>query len=545
MNFLKKIGAGYLQLKDDFLLKKILKDIKPNDPSSSKILFVFSQVSGGYYLKLFVLFAHALSKMGYSNTFLFEDHLTGRYINKRMFISDYVKSSKFFFTKGFKIETYFPKLIIDGEELSNSLIEEKPKIKIINRKDKKLKYNWDIDLKKKTIKVHNIDFFSLIENTLRTHLKRYNIDFSDEKIISKTKEMIKSCDLLVYYFFQMKKYAKKNKIKIKIIGWEQIYVPNGVFRILCDKLSENRDIEYIGLARGYGRYFGYHRHESNIVTSNLTRSHLKNKLVVKKEEMKELKIKYDDITALSEIKKIIKEPSLRNRENQEEIIKLMKKYKSQKKPVFTLLTHLFYDTDIDDTSNSFEDMCDWVKVTVDFFKGKDKLLLLKPHPSEQIPNEPERQPNETLKSYIQNQKIILPENVILLEPRQFGLNEIVNFIDCGLIWRSSASMELPYYNKPAIISGNPAYKDTLDFYYAKNRKDYFDKIENVDKLKLNKNLKLDCARYLLGLRDKHKYIQCLAYDRKINRNYFEKELLEKYLTDGDKNIDFLVNEMLK
>ena len=411
--------------------------------------------------------------------------------------------------------------------------------------ERKLKYNWSIDFEKEVVEAYGINFFPLIENTLRTVFKRYNIDFSDDEVISKTDEMIKTCDLLIYYFLQLKKYLKKNDLKIKIIGWEQIYIPNGIFRLLCDHLSENRNIEYIGLARGYARYFGHHYRESYIVTSNLTRSHLKNKLVVSKKELEDLKQKYDDDTALSEINKIIKKPVFVRMPEQQKVVNVMKKYNSQRKNVFALLTHLFYDTDIDDTSHSFKDMCDWVKETINYFKNNDKLLLLKPHPSEVSPDDPKREPNETLRSFIKSQNIKLPDNVILLEPRLFGLNEIVPFVDCGLIWRSSAAIELPFYNTPGIISGNPAYRMSLNFYYAKDKKDYFNLIENVDKLSVSEDLKLDAARYLLGLRDKHILIQSITYDKKLDQNYWEKNLLSNYLKNGDENVDFLVNEMLK
>jgi len=533
------------QINDDLLIHKLLKDVEPINIGDADTLFAFSQRGMGFYRKLYILIAHALSKRGYPSIFLFKDNFLSQYTPQNSnFLSRIGEKINVFF-KNFDISSYFPRLIIDGKELSNSLVEEVSKIRITDKQEGKLRYDWDIDLEKKIISTNELNFSPLIHNTLRAIFKRYNIDFEDKEILCITKDMILTCDLLFYYFNLLKKHASENKKKIRIVGWETNYLPNSAFLFLCNSLSNDRDIEYIDLSRGYNQYFGYNIRESNIVSSNLTRSGKENRFVVDNNELRSVAEEYDADRTFSEIKNIIKKPITKDfKPEQKEVIKLVRKYKSLGKNVFCLFTHLFYDTPLDDSSSSFKDMCEWLLETIDFFKKTDDFLLLKPHPVEIRPEYPEKEPNETLSSFLKSHNIYLSHNIFLLEPRLFSLNEIVIFVDCGLVWRASVALELPFYNVPSIIAGSPPYK-ILDFNYAKNKKDYFYIIKNIDKLDICDDLKLNVARYLLAMKKNHVYVNSIAYDKKIKKNYLEKNLIDKYIKDGDKNIDFLVNEVLK
>jgi len=494
MNILRKIGAGYYQLRDDFILFRILKNIEPININSSKKLFIFSHRTSSYYLELYVLLAHALAKKGYPSCFLFRDRLIDRYLPNIENLSKTIDLSNFLSFNKLEVGPYFPKLIIDNNEVSNSFIQVVSKIKITRKNQLNPNYKWKIDFERGLAISHEINFFPIIHNTLRIVFKRYNLDFQDKKVISVSNDLIKSCENLIFLFFQLKKFSKQNNINIRLVGWELSYLPNGIFKVLCKSLSENRDIECIDLARGYAKYFGHHHHESYIALSNLTKSGKLHRIMLNKKEVNNLTKDYNKDILFNEMGEIIKKPSkITLRTNQLRIVEEIKKFKSFQNKVFVLFTHLFYDTPLEDSTQSFKGMCEWIDETINYFRKSDNILLLKPHPNEIRPDAIQREPNETLKTYIKKNEIELKNNIILLEPKQFGLNEIVNFIDCGLIWRSSAAMELAINNKPCIICGNPPYK-AINFNYVKNKKHYFDMIENVNNLCISENLKLNVAR---------------------------------------------------
>jgi len=216
---------------------------------------------------------------------------------------------------------------------------------------------------------------------------------------------------------------------------------------------------------------------------------------------------------------------------------------SQNKKVFVLFTHLFYDTPIYDTSPSFKDMCDWILGTIEFFNKRDDLLLLKPHPVEIRPDEPQKEPNETLASFLDDRVEKINDNICLLEPRLFAMEEICPHMSCGLIWRSSVGMELAYRRIPCIIAGTPRYI-SLDLIYPKSKEDYFRLIERAKELKVTKEQALNTARYMYCLKNKYIHINCLQYDRNSRNMHWNREALQDYLKNGNKNVDILIDQML-
>ncbi|EMR75323.1 hypothetical protein MBGDF03_01012, partial [Thermoplasmatales archaeon SCGC AB-540-F20] len=361
---LRKIGAGYHQLRDDFLLKQILDDVESVDVSSSDKLFVFSHRTSSVYLKLYTLIAHALSKKGYPSCFLFRDCVVDRYFPTIENTTEKIDLSNLLTIRSFEIGSYFPKLIINGKEISNSLIEEKSKIKITDGKNKELRYNWDFDFENRMVKTKDVDFFPIIQTTLRAIFKVYNLDFKNEKVIYFSNEMIKSMDLLLHYVTLLKKFAKENKKQIKLIGWEYNYIPNGFFRLVCDEISESRDIEYIELSRGYKHYFGYPPTHSYFTTVNFTQVEFENKNSILKEEIMDVikKVDHETLGKLvnDKFKKVAITPNFNN--SQTSIIEKCDAFLKSRKHVFVLFAHLFYDNPIFDSTHAFHDMCDLDKI---------------------------------------------------------------------------------------------------------------------------------------------------------------------------------------
>ena len=144
-------------------------------------------------------------------------------------------------------------------------------------------------------------------------------------------------------------------------------------------------------------------------------------------------------------------------------------------------------------------MCEWIIETIKYFRGKEDLLLLKPHPAEFLTEQPKRTPNETLASFLRDTE--LPENILLLDIHQFSIKDLSPFISCGLIWRSSVAMELTFLEMPCIIAGNPIYR-ILDLSYAKNQEHYFNMIEQSHLTTVAEEQQLDIGTYLSMLDNK-------------------------------------------
>jgi hypothetical protein len=507
-----KIFKAYLKLKDNHLARVLLKNIQYVDVNLSDYIFIFNQVISKFTEKLYILISHELAMRGIPSCFLYYRKI---------------------------LASHYPQLIIDGYEISNSCISDKKK-GIRSLKGLPLFFDWSVDIEHERIEAEGINFYNYIRNTIRKRQKRYNVDF-DKEIME---ELIQTCDLLLKYIILLQDYSKKNNKKIRIVGYEAVYVPNGILRMLCEKLPPNGDVEFIELRRGYINYFGRQHHRASYISiSNLTKTKLESGLEVTREEMERFN---ENSIGLDELNRPVTSALQRRTEDsksslQNEIILKMEDYKSRGKSAFVLFAHVFYDTPVNDESDAFRDMCDWITETVNDFMSRDALLVLKPHPGEYIKDQPKRTPTETLSSLLANTKTT--ENIILLPRDLFTVKDLSPFMSCGLIWRTSVAMELTFLGMPTIIAGNPPYR-ALNLNYAKNKEHYFEMIEKSNEIKVDDKLKIETAKYLYLLEKKHIPVSCIAYDQKLRKFFWEGKALRKYLKEGDERVTSIVENMV-
>jgi hypothetical protein len=507
-----KIKKKFNALRDPYLTHVLLNDIEPVDIQNSDCIFVFNQVISKFTEKLYILVSHELARHKVASCFLY--------------YKDFLRP-------------HYPRLEIEGFEISNSCVAQKGRgLKPFH--ELPLFYEWTVDIDGDRIEAEGFNFFPFVKNTLRKIQKRFNVFYNDEII----RDLVRSCDLLLKYFSLLKSYSQETGKKIRLVGYEVDYVPNGILRFLCDQSSHNRDIEFIELRRGYIGYFGQHHHRASYISlSNLTRTKMESGLTVSKEELVGFDEKSLDLDELAKpvSNALAKSTNFIPSDRQGKIIETIEGYQSRGNRVFVLFPHLFYDTPVYDESDVFNNMCEWIEETIGYFDGKDDLLLIKPHPSEFISDQPKKAPTETLASFLAD--IELPENTVILARDLFTVKDLSPFTSCGLIWRSSVAMELTFLGIPCIIAGNPPYR-ALDINYAKDKEHYFDMIAHAHTLRVTDKQKIEIAKYLYLLEHKHIHIDCITYDTNLRKFYWVGTALRKYLKDGNKEVESVVEQML-
>jgi len=502
------------------LFEQLLRQVPGVDVDRSDTLCVFSNPGSdtGFYGKLYPLAAYELSRQGVPCYFLFKSQSIG---------------------------SHFSRLFVDSKEISNLLTTRKRIIRIENEAAPGTHNNWVIDYEGQKMETQGINFFPLIRNTLIAIYKKYNIDFGDVSIRDHCQDLIATCDVLVYYFLLLKKYARDTGKKIRIIGWEGIYIPNSVFKVLCNHLVEGRDVEFVDLARGYKQYFGHHFKDSFVSVANCTHSNVYTRMTVTTADLRELE--EDDSIHHEELISSIDGVIARQKESgaidgRNEVVEKIEAYRRKGSNIFVLFAHLFYDTIIYDSSPAFKDMCCWIRGTVRFFEDREGLLLLKPHPSEIRPEFPEKAPNETLASFVKGE--IMSNNIVLVHPKMFTLKELSEYMTCGLIWRSSAALELTYLRTPTIIAGTPIY-NVLDLVYARSREHYFQLIENVRDLEVSSSQIEDVAKYLYILDNrKHYYVDAIHYDQERKKYHWNKQALLECMNGNNQSLQQLTKIIL-
>jgi hypothetical protein len=84
----------------------------------------------------------------------------------------------------------------------------------------------------------------------------------------------------------------------------------------------------------------------------------------------------------------------------------------------------------------------------------------------------------------------------------------------------------------------------LDLSYAESREHYFHMIAQAHTLQVTDRQKIDVAKYLYLLENKHVYVSCIAYDHKLREFYWDRKELRKYLKDGNKEIESVAKNLL-
>jgi hypothetical protein len=69
-------------------------------------------------------------------------------------------------------------------------------------------------------------------------------------------------------------------------------------------------------------------------------------------------------------------------------------------------------------------------------------------------------------------------------------------------------------------------------------------IEHAHTLQVTEKQKIEAAKYLYLLENKHVHISCIAYDQELRKFYWDRKALRRYLEDGNKEIESVVERML-
>ena len=125
--------------------------------------------------------------------------------------------------------------------------------------------------------------------------------------------------------------------------------------------------------------------------------------------------------------------------------------KNKKIPILALFANISWDAYMFSSSNTnFSSMVDWLTSVINFIsKRNDVKLIIKAHPAEKYFKIPE-------KYYVRNMlPDILSENIIFIDnDENIKPFDLYKYIDAGLIYLSTVSIEMALKNIPVITSGD-------------------------------------------------------------------------------------------
>jgi hypothetical protein len=121
------------------------------------------------------------------------------------------------------------------------------------------------------------------------------------------------------------------------------------------------------------------------------------------------------------------------------------------KPTIGLLTNVMWDAQLFYSSSVFENMLEWIKLTIEHFERRpDVQLLIRIHPAE-LQGQPTRQP---VMEEIRRTFPTLPKNVFLIPPES-AISTYAAMAECDsvLIYGTKTGVELTSFGIPVIVAG--------------------------------------------------------------------------------------------
>lgn len=145
-----------------------------------------------------------------------------------------------------------------------------------------------------------------------------------------------------------------------------------------------------------------------------------------------------------------------NPEQNAELIKKTAGYTPGKKH-FLMLTNIVWDSAVQNKDIAFESMFDWIRHTIEFFRGQpDANLILRIHPAEiKISSDLTM---EKVADYLAAACPDLPENLTVIGPESdVAAYSLLEFTDAVLVYTSTIGLESAMEEIPTVVCGDTHY----------------------------------------------------------------------------------------
>ena len=202
------------------------------------------------------------------------------------------------------------------------------------------------------------------------------------------------------------------------------------------------------------------------------------------------------------------------------------------KPIVIIYSHAFTDGNLHNKWNLFENDMVWLRETLKTISTIDNVnWIIKPHPNEKYENA-KISSNILFKRYSKNKK-----NIKFLSDK-FKVQKFEKIYFAAITSHGTAGFQFPGYGIPTIVCGDTPYASLGFNVEPKTQHQYFQILENIKNIKINKNAIKRCKFFYYFF-----HIICtvknpLMFETNISNSYNKKLFWKKALKVLIKNKNF-------
>jgi hypothetical protein len=408
-----------------------------------------------------------------------------------------------------------------------------------------------------SLKWQEIDMSHIIWEEAAINRRAYNVDYTCPALQSYLSSVVKWTYQSATILKNAQKYMEKIDMRAGLLIQFNSRLPDSVYRFYCETKGDPEKLFCLHSANGYQNYFS--NFSTNISSKGIMRNMTRHpetrsgSFPVPKEFKKFYRENQDKAKHMYEmvqnVTKVKRSTSGETELPQDAKLALLQieEWKKNGGKVACAFGKVVYDSAVPyDGGPAHKNMKDWLNHTIDSVKDSNTLLLIKPHPHE-LNQEISTFGNELFFDLIETE---LNKNVIYLGHKWFDIFMLKEFVDIGLIYNGTTSIELGILEIPSVLC---SYFAPIDYPIGqaipKNRTEYKKLVRFEKKIQVAPGLKYRASAWLYYMSGDYitldyRYVSRPITNKVVYPPYWFKEDITKYLSKGDENVSKLAHRAL-
>ena len=414
--------------------------------------------------------------------------------------------------------------------------------------------SWNIDWENRKVISEDINFYQGFYERISTFLRRFNVDINMPLAYKTFEYNLVRADIALHVCKRIySEIVLSRNIPVTFISGNTHITPYSIFRDFA--ISKNHDkLGFINFNVAYESYFsnvGSKFANTMAVTDMTLYPNLRAPFLARKDQFDKWYEKHkNDKEYLEKATSQINVNRVGSTTNKKELelIETLKQARTEGKKILCAFGKVPVDLNVPiDGGNAHTDMSDWITNTVEVCNDIDDIILLiKPHPHELKPEIS----LDLIDSFFDLIKIKPSTNIILLGHKDINNFALAPFLDLGILYNGSTSLELVAQGIPVILTSYFGKHDyPIELIYPHDRKNYKTFIQSLKYPKPSNDLRKKAA-FLISYMGTSEISTINSYsfrrltNDKIGVPSWKKDLIDDFLEHGDIEMKNIAEKMI-
>ena len=410
---------------------------------------------------------------------------------------------------------------------------------------------WEVDLKNQKISVFGINFYERFVEFIRMHLRIFTIDFNNPIQRSYLQQFMYQADAHLKLCNEVYQFHKKTGVQCGLLSSYLLVLPQVIW---LDFMNTKNDVHFRNIfcrtALTQKMEEGVFMEDVSICAMDMA-NHPEQRLpfLPTREKFQAWYKDFRKDPASGQILAELRSKLLCPAPADSPVYERLLREKAAGKKIIFCYSRLLYDLSLRtaDGGSGHANMEDWLRHSIQIAaENKDIFLVIKPHPHEEEP-EFAALPVEKLQDILP----ALPDNVLLLHPRELKTPQLLGLVDMVALWLGTAISELTALGVPVVVCSYAGITDTpFDVKTFKDREDYAHMLRTAS-CPAPTQEEQDMAAGMIKFSKEGHMVTPYPYSFFSASNdfrsipYYDDAAVERYFAEGDPHIEHIVDQILE